>query len=212
MIATVPPPLSRAELFSLLEKRIADPTILEEQERAIWAASGVERAVMVIDLSGFTRVTRRHGILRFLTVYRRACLAAVPSIAASGGRLVKCEADNVIATFAGPAEALAATREILARTTALDASLAPDDRVLVCTAVGFGRFLELTDDVYGDEVNVTFKLGEDVARAREILLTEGAQARLAAVGRAEPAEELAVETGGVHVRYFRLLSPCPHEP
>ena len=159
---------------------------------------------MVVDLSGFSRLTRRHGILHFLTIYRRACTVAAPLVAANGGRIVKCAADNVIAGFPHPRAAIAAARALVAETTALDASLPEDERVVVCVGIGYGRFLELADDIYGDEVNLAFKLGEDVARGREILLTEGAHAKLLADGDAVDAEESTIELGGVHARYFRL--------
>ncbi len=202
MLGVVPPPISREQLFVMLEDRMRDPAIATEQDHVIWESCGVERAVLVLDLSGFTRLTRAHGILQFLTVYRRACTIVLPVIASSLGRLVKCEADNVIATFASATAALAAAREIIARTSALDPSLERDDQVVVCLAVGFGKFLELRDDIYGDEVNITFKLGEDIACGREILLTEGAHANLTASGAAIACDERSVEVGGVRVRYF----------
>ncbi|MFO0670797.1 MAG: hypothetical protein U0235_14390 [Polyangiaceae bacterium] len=47
-----------------------------------------------------------------------------------------------------------------------------EDRVLLCAGVGFGRILRIGDrDVYGQEVNAASKLGEDTARANEILVT-----------------------------------------
>jgi class 3 adenylate cyclase len=39
--------------------------------------------------------------------------------------------------------------------------------------LGFGRVLRIGDrDVYGSEVNAAAKLGEDIARAGEILVTD----------------------------------------
>lgn len=44
--------------------------------------------------------------------------------------------------------------------------------MLLCVGVGFGKLLRIGDhDVYGAEVNAARKLGEDTARAREILVT-----------------------------------------
>ena len=197
-------PLSREELFALLEQRIQDPSCARAQDAEVWKTSGVEAAVMVVDLSGFSRLTRRHGILHFLTIYRRACTIATPLIAAYGGRVVKCMADNVIATFPHPRAAIEAARALVAETAALDAVLPADDRVVVCVGIGYGRFLALADDIYGDEVNLAFKLGEDIARGREILLTEDAHAKLVADGDAVAADDSTIELGGVRLRYFRL--------
>lgn len=197
--------MTRRELFALLEQRVSDPSLAAEQERAIWERCGTERALLVLDMAGFTRLTKRHGILQFLAVYARACAIARRAIEGAGGEHVKSEADNVIATFDRVMDALAAARAIHAESAALDRTLPEDDRVEACLAVGFGRFLRLADDVYGDEVNVTFKLGEDVARPREILLTEGAHARLAAEGHAVEVEERAARTSGIELRFFKVL-------
>jgi class 3 adenylate cyclase len=76
--------------------------------------------------------------------------------------------------------------------------------VYPCIGVGYGRVLELTDDVFGDEVNVAFKLGEDVATTREILLSDAVLAQLDREGvsvQTEPREE---EIGHVMMRYHAV--------
>jgi len=46
----------------------------------------------------------------------------------------------------------------------------------------FGRVLKIGDeDVYGHEVNLASKLGEDIARGGEILVTPGARAKIGEV-------------------------------
>jgi class 3 adenylate cyclase len=50
---------------------------------------------------------------------------------------------------------------------------APEEQVLLCIGLGFGRVLRIGDsDVFGAEVNAASKLGEDIAEAWEILVTE----------------------------------------
>jgi adenylate cyclase len=196
--------LSREELFQALEARIADPSRAEAIDREIWARCGVDRAIFVSDLSGFTRLTRQRGILHFLAVFRRATALSTPILERHGGRRVKFEADNHIYTFARATSAVAAAREIVAATSALDASLGEDERVYPCVGIGFGHVLELRDDVFGDEVNVAFKLGEDVATPREILLSEGALAQLEREGAALDADPREGELGHVRVRYHAV--------
>jgi class 3 adenylate cyclase len=197
----------REELYRKLDQRLADPSIGERQDAEIWREIGVERALLVMDLSGFTRLTRSRGILHFLTVYRRAIGLVVPAIAKARGRIVKREADNVLATFVDVGDAVDAAQAIVEASAAIDAHLGEDDRVYPCLGIGFGRMLELTDDVFGDEVNLAFKLGEDIARRGEILLTEAAMRALRARSgdaRAPDAEALDVVVGGVDVPYFKL--------
>jgi class 3 adenylate cyclase len=195
--------LSRAELFKLLDRRIADPTISEAQDKEIWERCGAERAVFVMDLSGFTRTTRARGILHFLTIYRRATQVIFPTLEENGGRVVKCEADNVLASFKDPALGLKACREVIVRTDAMNVKLPEDSRVHPCIALGFGQVVELDDDFFGDEVNVTFKLGEDIATRREILLTESCYAR---VGAGLDVDKRHIDLGGVDVTYYCLKS------
>jgi class 3 adenylate cyclase len=198
--------LSRAELFKLLDRRIADPTIADAQDQEIWETCGAERAIFVLDLSGFTRTTRARGILHFLTVYRRATQVIFPTLEENGGRIVKCEADNVLASFKDAISGLKACREIVIRTDVMNQTLPDDSRVHPCIALGFGRVVELSDDFFGDEVNVTFKLGEDVAKRREILLTESCHARLGAGGVELEVERRHIDLGGVAVSYYCLRS------
>jgi class 3 adenylate cyclase len=193
-------PLSRDELFALLDHRVADPSLAAAQDREIWEKCGAARAILVVDLSGFTRLTKKRGILHFLTVYRRAVRLAEPILARA--RSIKREADNLIYTFENATDALRAAHELVLRSAALDQELDEDGRVLPCIGLGFGKILELEDDVFGDEVNLAFKLGEDVAAAREVLLTEGFVEQLGREGTTVESGPRTIELGGVDVRYF----------
>ena len=54
----------------------------------------------------------------------------------------------------------------------LSARRKPEEQVLLCVGIGFGRVLRVGEsDVYGAEVNAASKLGEDTAKAWEILVT-----------------------------------------
>ena len=196
--------MDRKELFRLLDARLAGKHDEPCHDEALWARAGADRAVLVVDLSGFTRVTKKRGILHFLSVHRRAVALALPRIAENDGRCLKLDADNVLASFPRVTGALATARSLLHAADALNATLDEDDRVHVCQAVGFGRVLELDDDVFGDEVNVTFKLGEDVARRGEILITDGAWARAKEEGEHLEGEVRSLEISGVTVTYRAL--------
>lgn len=48
-----------------------------------------------------------------------------------------------------------------------------NEQVLLCLGLGYGRLLRIGDeDVFGEEVNASSKLGEDTAGPWEILVTE----------------------------------------
>jgi class 3 adenylate cyclase len=69
----------------------------------------------------------------------------------------------------------------------------PEEHVLLCVGLGFGRVLRIGDaDVFGAEVNAASKLGEDIARASEILVTKAVRDAAASVDGIsfEPIDEV----------------------
>ena len=142
-------------------------------EAEIWQAFGVEQSVLVLDMSQFSLSVRRDGILPYLGHIRRMQRLMAPVVESHGGRLVKFVADNLFATFrTAEAAALAA----IAMQRALAESSAG---FAIAIGIDHGRFLLLPEgDAWGDPINVACKLGEDLARAGEILLTQAARAAL----------------------------------
>jgi adenylate cyclase len=197
--------LTRSDLSNRLDERNEQPDRSEAIDRALWQECGADRAVLVLDMSGFTRITRRRGILHFLAVYRRAHRMTVPLIERHDGRLLKAEADNVIGVFPDASRAVAAAVGMMWAAAAANADLGEDDRMLLCIAVGFGHILELADDFFGDEVNITFKLGEDVAKAGEVLLTEGALQNMRGHGDEPEVQDRETVVGGVPVKHYAMV-------
>lgn len=170
---------THARLDALLSRIIQEPekrqAISEEIERDFTRRS----AVVVLDMSGFTRTTQRHGIVEFLLMVHQMRLLAVPTIQGAGGKLVKAEADNLYCLFDTVEAAVRAAREIVNRLSTVNVLLPVDRRLYASIGIGFGDILVLEEeDLFGDEVNLTSKLGEDVAQGGQILLTEAARAEL----------------------------------
>jgi class 3 adenylate cyclase len=187
--------VTRDELYRLLDERLEAPAQAAAIEKAIWLAAGRERAVLVADLSGFTRVTQQKGILHFLEGFRRAVALARPVFDRTGAIFWKTAADNLMASFPRVPEALEAAAALAA--TPLD----PCDGIHWCLGISFGRILELEDDLFGDAVNVAYKLGEDVAGPGEVLVSEPAAACVDGAPLEGPA---TVTTGGICLPYYRL--------
>jgi len=146
-------------------------------EDTIWQDYGLELAVMILDMSGFSLLVQRHGIIHYLGMVRRMQVACEPVVKQFGGQIVKFEADNLFATFLTSAKAVHAAVSINIAINAMN-TITPDNQDLaVSIGIGYGRILRIPEhDFFGNEVNLASKLGEDIASPREILLTEAAKA------------------------------------
>lgn len=144
-------------------------------EEQLWKNYGTERVVFVLDMSGFSLLTRKYGIIHYLSMVRRMQLTSEPIIKTYGGSLLKFEADNCFAVFP---DTLSAVHAAIALQLAFDASnlLTSDDfDVHISCGIDYGKILIVgNEDCFGDAVNRACKLGEDVAAAGEILVTQDA--------------------------------------
>lgn len=181
-----------------------DPAARAEAERRIREDFEVERAVLVLDLSGFSVRVRRGGILPHLRRIRRMQSLAVPLVRERDGELVKCEADDLLAVFDEPRAAVEAALAIHDALAANPGGPDPDDVLSAGIGIDYGRFLLVPGrDAFGDPVNVAHKLGEDLARAGETLVTAAVRQRL---GEAPDLldEPLAFSVSGLVLEAHRL--------
>ena len=169
---------------SLLLEYAQEPDVQQRQqlEAQLWAEYGTERVVFVLDMSGFSLLTRRYGIVHYLAMVRRMQLTVEPIIVSFGGSVLEFEADNCLAIFP---DALPAVRAAVTMQLVLDASnlLTPDDLdVRISCGIDHGQILIIgDDDCFGDAVNRAYKLGEDVAGPGQILATREAMDRIGPV-------------------------------
>jgi len=164
-----------ALLLRIINRPVEEPAITQEIERAFTQ----RRAVMVLDMSGFSRVTQAYGIVAFLVMIMKMRGLSEPIIEAHNGDLVKAEGDNLFCLFPEVDDALGAALEIMAGLEQLNLTQPEDRQLYAAIGIGYGDVLVLEHaDMFGDEVNKASKLGEDIARAGEILLTASARARL----------------------------------
>jgi class 3 adenylate cyclase len=190
-----------AELARLLDARNEHPESLAEIDAEIWQRFGRTRAVLVLDMCGFSRLTMRYGITHFLAMIRRLQTIVRPVIAAGGGHVVKTEADNVFATFDDVPQALATARSIQRALDAANTFLPEDWDLHAAIGIGYGRLILVgDDDLFGSEMNIASKLGEDVAGRGEILLSSAARER--AVAESD-ATEIPVQLSGLTISAFR---------
>ncbi|HJU84033.1 MAG TPA: adenylate/guanylate cyclase domain-containing protein [Holophagaceae bacterium] len=164
---------SEARLWSMVEARTRPGADREAIDRRIWDLFGEDWAVMFTDLSGFSRSVAEFGIIHFLQVIQEQKRLLLPLVADHDGILVKVEADSFLILFRRPERALECAVAMQGACDRHNTGRAPEDQVLLCVGLGHGRVLRIGDvDVYGQEVNAASKLGEDTAKAHEILVTD----------------------------------------
>lgn len=193
---------SKEKMARLLQERNEHPERAADVDARIRATFGETLAVLVMDMAGFSRQTIRHGIIHFLAQIHRMHALAGPSIEKNGGEVIKYEADNVFALFPDVGQAVSAALDLDHAMQAANTML-PDEYDLHGEfGIGYGDILVVEDDLYGSEVNLASKLGEDLAERGEILLTESARARVA--DGARQFDELLMSVSGLELRVYRV--------
>ncbi|MFZ5909707.1 MAG: adenylate/guanylate cyclase domain-containing protein [Chloroflexota bacterium] len=173
-------------------------------EKVLWHDFGRRKLVLVLDMSGFSLLTRKYGVVHYLSLVKRMQLTARPIIEEHNGLVVKFEADNCFAMFD---TALSAVRAAIKLNTAFDAiNEHSDDPFDIRISIGmdYGDVL-LTGgpDYFGDTVNRASKLGEDIAGPGEIILTEAAFAQLPSQAGFH-GQPLEISIAGVQLKAFNL--------
>jgi adenylate cyclase len=140
-------------------------------EAEIWERFGVEMAVFVLDMSGFSRLTQEHGAVHYLSMVRRMNLALDSIIGRNQGKLVKFEADNCFAVFPTVADAVQCGISANMQFEGMNLLTIREFDIRVCIGISHGHFLLVEErDFFGDAVNKASRLGEDIAEPGEILV------------------------------------------
>jgi adenylate cyclase len=169
----------RALLRRLLAVRNQFPERADEVDNQLINALQRNVAVLVLDMVGFSRLTVEYGIIHYLAMIHQMEEAARPAVTGAGGVVIKQEADNLYAIFDDPARALESALDIFRAFDAVNTVVPPDRDIFGSIGIGYGETLVIDEeDIFGSEVNIACKLGEDLAGKGEILLTQGAYAAL----------------------------------
>lgn len=172
-----------SKFFDLMEAYARSDLDDERQviEKEVWDTYGIECAVCIHDMSGFSRLTEKHGIVRYLSMVRHMQIVAKPIIERFGGSVVKFEADNCFARFPDVVSAIRSTISLNIAFDAMNLMTTDDLNIYIATGIDFGRILLIEGDgehadYFGATVNTASKLGEDIASAGDILVSEAAMA------------------------------------
>src|ERR1044072_9811790 len=127
----------KEELHQLLQERIEHPERIAEIDQKIRAAFAETHALMVLDMSGFSRLTIRYGIIHFLAMIHRMNGIVTPAVEEYGGHVVKVDADDVFAVFPDVGKALDASQDILKRLEAVNTGLPEELDLYASMGIGY---------------------------------------------------------------------------
>ena len=163
---------SPARLEKLIAERLEPGADKVAIDRRIWRLFGEKWAVLYTDLAGFSRNVQEFGIVHFLQTIYESHRLLVPIIEQANGILLKTEGDSLIVMFRHVSDAVRCAVAMQKCTQEYNTTRGDAEKVLLCVGIGYGEMLRIGDaDVFGAEVNAACKLGEDVAKAHEILVT-----------------------------------------
>lgn len=182
----------------------ADIVVRSAIEREIWQRFGAERTVLVLDMSGFSRLTRQHGIIHYLSMVRRMQESVRPIVHERGGSVVKFEADNAFTVFPDPYAGIQAAIAINQAAEQENAIYAEAFDIHLSVGIDHGRILLIEgEDFFGDAVNTASKLGEDLAQAGEILVSHNAMDAVPVSDRPD-GRQVKFSISGIDVEAFAI--------
>lgn len=197
---------ARAE-FGALIAALSDTADTGEQGRirkTIWDRFGTEGATFISDMANFSSTSRSLGICHFLKMIHRARTIITPVIEANNGKFLKCEADNCYAYFANPTDAISASFDINAELFSINQRHDIDEHIFLSVGIDYGDLLLVDgEDFFGDPVNTASKLGEDLAKKGETLVTERALRR-ASISVNENIERMIARISDIEISYVRV--------
>ncbi len=177
----------------------------KEIEERLWKTFGVEGAVFVLDMSGFSLLTRRHGIVYYLAMVRTMQRIVKPIIESQGGKVVKFEADNCFAYLPDVPQAVHAGIEINIATAEANKKVQNRQAIEVACGIDFGKFLLIDEkDYFGDPVNLASKLGEDLSKPGEILVAASSRERIDEASGIKH-EPVTFSISGLELEALRIL-------
>jgi class 3 adenylate cyclase len=198
-------PSDRFQDLLLRYSREPDSAQRQALEAELWREFGADRAVLVLDMSGFSELSIRYGIVHYLSMVRRMQLVAEPIVSRYSGTLVKFEADNCFAMFPEVTGAIQAAFELNDAFQSANESTPEELDIRIACGIDYGPILVVPGvDFFGNAVNRASKLGEDLADAGEILVTREALATLPA-GAAVISTQRQFDTSHIRIEALAIL-------
>ena len=198
---------TKGNLMKLLDELGEHPERLDDITTRIEGMFQQERSVMVLDMSGFTRATQQGNLISFLLSINQMQRLVTPVVEEHGGIVVRAEHDNLTCLFDEVEQAIAASREVTGRLESANVILPSDKELYASIGIGHGDILNVENEaIYGTEVNLASKLGEDIGNLGDVLLTPAAYEQVEANG--VECEKRTVSVSGLDLEYYAVSGPA----
>ena len=166
-----------------------DTATIADVENEVAHRYEAQRAILILDLGGFSNISRSIGIIGATALIREVWKVFRPIVTKNGGETVKHEADTLYALISSMTNAVAASLAMekqlakLAREIRSRRGTASPVFEALSIGIGFGKVIRIGDarsveEAYGTEVNYAYGAGEETAEHGEILLTQSAKEQL----------------------------------
>ena len=176
----------------------------EQIEATLWQEFGKVKAVFVMDMTGFSLLSHRHGIVHYLSMVRRMQLTTKPIVEKFHGEVVKFEADNCFAMFDEPLSAVRAAIALNAAFFGMNVLTEDEFDIRVAIGIDYGDILLIGGpDYFGNAINCASKMGEDIGGPGEILVTATAFKQIPATAGIQ-ARKLEIAFAGVPVEVYSI--------
>jgi len=194
---------SEERLEKLINLRIAPNAEKAAIDERIWNLFGERWAVMFTDLAGFSRGVASFGIVHFLQIIQESQRILIPIIDDHDGILLKTEGDSFLIIFRSVQKAVDCAIAMQQCVIKYSTHLEETEQIHLCVGIGYGDMLRIGDrDVYGSEVNVAAKLGEDIAKAGEILVSNDVAQALSGNRTTTPISDVPAGTNNAFKLHY----------
>ena len=199
-----PKPSTKFQTLLLKFSQAEEMEARKKIENVLWKEFGTEHAVFILDMSGFSMLTRKYGVVHYLSMVKRMQLTTEPIVKSYGAEMLKYEADNCFAVFPEPLSAVNAAIAMQHAFSAENLLTSEDLDIHISCGIDYGKILIVgREDCFGDPVNRASKMGEDLAVAGEILVTKEAMQMIPATAGIK-AREMNVSISGITIPAYRI--------
>ena len=195
------------QLDGMIRRYRAAPDDAEraELDREILSKYNITASLMVLDMSGFSKITKAKGIVHFLAMVQQMQDITAAEIERFNGRVVKFFSDNCFAYFANAQDAVECGIAVMQAHNELNKTL--EHPVHICIGIDHGEFLLIErNECFGHTVNRACKLGEDLAERGELLVSARTMDAITDVGKFH-MQSRQYEESGIEIDAYLVNIP-----